>query len=55
VVTTTHHAYSTRVFDAQPAGFVRVEFQVEHHVEQDKYVLDVLFSWDAPATPHRMR
>jgi len=46
-VTTTSHVYSTRVFAAHPTGFVRLEFQVEHHVEQDKYVLDGLFSWDA--------
>lgn len=53
VVTTASHAYSTRVFDAQPVGFVRLEFQLEHHVEQDGYVLDALFSWDATpgATP----
>jgi hypothetical protein len=46
-VTTASHAYSTRVFAAQPAGFVRREVQVEHHTEQDIYVVDVLFSWDA--------
>lgn len=54
-VTSTQHAYSTRVFEAKPAGFVRVEFQVEHHIEPDKYVLDVLFSWDASAGHHRTR
>ena len=36
-----------RTFAAQPAGFVRLELQVEHHVEQDRYLLDALFSWDA--------
>ncbi len=46
-VTTASHAYSTRVFAAQPVGFVRLEFQLEHHVERDGYVLDALFSWDA--------
>jgi hypothetical protein len=35
------------VFGAQLVGFVRLEFQVEHHVEQDGYVVDGLFSWDA--------
>jgi hypothetical protein len=45
--TTASHAYSTRVFATQPAGFVRRELQVEHHIEQDAYVIDVLFSWDA--------
>jgi hypothetical protein len=46
-VTTASHVYSTRVFRAQPVGFVRLEFQVEHHVEQDGYVVDGLFSWDS--------
>jgi hypothetical protein len=46
-VTTASHAYSTRVFAAQPADFVRRELQVEHHVEPDAYVVDALFSWDA--------
>jgi len=46
-VTTASHVYSTRVFGAHPAGFVRLEFQLEHHVEQDEYVVDGLFSWDA--------
>jgi hypothetical protein len=45
VVTTASHAYSTRVFGARSAAFVRVEFQVEHHLEQDGYVVDALFSW----------
>jgi hypothetical protein len=43
--TTTSHAYSTRVFAAQPIGFVRLEVQVEHHLDDDSYVLDLLFSW----------
>jgi hypothetical protein len=46
VTTTASHAYSTRVFRAAPIDFVRLEVQVEHHVEPDAYVLDVLFSWD---------
>jgi hypothetical protein len=45
--TTASHAYSTRVFRAAPIDFVRLEIQVEHHLEPDAYVLDVLFSWDA--------
>jgi hypothetical protein len=46
-VTSASHAYSARVFAAQPAGFVQLELQVEHHIEQDAYVVDALFSWDA--------
>jgi hypothetical protein len=45
-VTLDEHAYSTRVFRAEPIDFVRLEFQVEHHVEEGDYVLDALFSWD---------
>ena len=45
-VTTASHVYSTRVFAARPAGFVRFELQVEHHIEHDRYVIDALFSWD---------
>ena len=36
----------SRVFRAEPIEFVRLEFQVEHHVEEDEYVVDALFSWD---------
>ena len=43
--TTAGHAYGTRVFRAPPIGPVRLEVQVEHHVEQEGYVVDVLFSW----------
>jgi hypothetical protein len=43
--TTASHAYSTRVFAAQPIDFVQLEVQVEHHLDDDSYVLDVLFSW----------
>jgi hypothetical protein len=43
--TTATHAYSTRVFGAPPIGSVRSELQVEHHLDDDSYVLDVLFSW----------
>jgi hypothetical protein len=39
------HAYSTRVFSGQPIGAVRPEVQVEHHLDDDTYVVDVLFSW----------
>ena len=45
--TTASHAYSTRVLRAVPIDFVTLEVQVEHHLEPDVYVLDVLFSWDA--------
>jgi hypothetical protein len=43
--TTASHTYSTRVFTAQSADSVTVELQVEHHVEQDTYIVDTLFSW----------
>ena len=46
-ITTASHTYSTRVFGAHPAGFVRREIQVAHHIEQDAYVVAALFSWDA--------
>jgi len=45
--TKASHAYSTRVFQAAPIGFVSLEIQVEHHLEPDAYILDALFSWDA--------
>jgi hypothetical protein len=56
--TTASHAYSTRVFRAAPIEVVRLEVQVEHHLEPDAYVLDALFSWDArlqarPTNSHR--
>lgn len=51
-VTPEDHAYSTRVFRAQPIEFVRLEFQVEHHVETHEYVVDALFSWEVPPTAH---
>ena len=35
------------VFAAQPIGFFRLEVQVEHHLDDDSYVLDLLFSWNA--------
>jgi hypothetical protein len=34
-------------FRADPIDFVTLELQVEHHVEQDGYIVDALFSWDA--------
>ncbi len=37
-VTTASHVYGTRVFRARSIEFVRLELQVEHHVEQDAYV-----------------
>jgi hypothetical protein len=51
--TTATHAYSTRVFAAGPTGLVRLELQVEHHIEQDAYVVDALFSWQAAASGSR--
>ena len=48
-MTSEQHAYSTRVFRAEPIDFVRLEFQVEHHVEEADYVIDTLFSWDTAA------
>ena len=45
-VTSRERAYSTRVFRAAPVGNVRIELQVEHHLSEDQYVIDVLFSWD---------
>ncbi len=48
-VTSDEHAYSTRVFKAAPIDFLRLEFQVEHHVIERQYVLDVLFSWNVEA------
>jgi hypothetical protein len=44
---TASHAYSTRVFPAAPISFVRLEIQVEHHLNDDTYVIDVLYSWDS--------
>jgi hypothetical protein len=44
------YAYATHVFRAEPIDFVRLELQVEHHVEENDYVVDVLFSWDQAAT-----
>jgi hypothetical protein len=44
------YAYATHVFPAEPIGFIGLELQVEHHVEEDDYVVDVLFSWGQAAT-----
>jgi hypothetical protein len=44
------YAYATYVFPAEPIDFIRLELQVEHHVEEDDYVVDVLFSWGQAAT-----
>jgi hypothetical protein len=38
--------YATRVFTCSAVGFVRLEFQVAHHVQDRKAVLTALFSWD---------
>jgi hypothetical protein len=45
------YAYATRVFRAKPIDFVRLELQVEHHVAEADYVVDVLFSWPAVTGP----
>lgn len=44
------YAYATHVFPAEPIDFVRLELQVEHHVAEDEYVVDMLFSWGQAAT-----
>jgi hypothetical protein len=49
-VTPEDHAYSTHVFRAEPIDLVRLEFQVEHHVVEQQYVIDVLFFWNADAS-----
>jgi hypothetical protein len=40
------HSYSTRVFRGRLVGYVAPEFQVEHHVSADLYIIDVIFAWD---------
>jgi len=45
------HAYSTRVFTAQPVSFVLPELQVTHYVRTDQYVIDALFTWSISAAP----
>ncbi|HYM54003.1 MAG TPA: hypothetical protein VES97_01465 [Solirubrobacteraceae bacterium] len=42
--TDLNHHYSTRVFTAEPVDFVEIEIQVEHHVAEDQFIVDVLFS-----------
>ena len=54
-VTLDEHAYSTRVFRAEAIDFVRLELQVEHHVEDGAYVIDVLFSWHERRSNGRAR
>ena len=39
------HAYSTRVFRGQKVGFITPEFQVEHHIRTDVYIVDATFLW----------
>lgn len=38
------HHYSTRVFSAQPTDLLQTEVQVEHHVREAQFIIDVLFS-----------
>jgi hypothetical protein len=48
-VTLDQHAYATHVFRAQPVDFVGLEFQAEHHVAENEYVVDILMSWESSA------
>jgi hypothetical protein len=41
--------YSTHVFTAEPIGFVHLEFQVSHHVQERDFVVAALFSWHSHA------
>ncbi len=43
------HDYSTRVFTADDAGPVHLEFQISHHVRDRESLVTALFSWDTPA------
>jgi hypothetical protein len=38
------HHYSTRVFVAERVEFVEIEIQVEHHVAEARFIIDILFS-----------
>jgi DNA-binding CsgD family transcriptional regulator len=38
------HHYSTRVFTAENVEFVGIEIQVEHHVAENQFIVDMLFS-----------
>jgi hypothetical protein len=40
--------YSTRVFTSQPTDFVATEIQVEHHVKEQQFIIDVLLSIRPP-------
>ncbi len=42
------HHYSTRIFDAEPFQGLRVEFQLEHHIKEDEFIVDVLFAIEQP-------
>ncbi len=39
-----NHHYSTRVFTPERVEFVEIEIQVEHHVAEDQFIIDLLFS-----------
>ena len=43
------HDYGTRVFTADDAGPVHLEFQISHHVRNRESLVTALFSWDTPA------
>jgi hypothetical protein len=42
--------YSTQVFTPDAVGFVRLEVQVSHHVDEGGFVIVILFSWDSQDT-----
>jgi hypothetical protein len=41
----THRAHSTRVFRPPALEFVRLEFEVAHHIGDKFFVISALFSW----------
>jgi hypothetical protein len=45
LASSTHRAYSTRVFRPAAVDFVRLEFEVAHHVGDKFFVISALFSW----------
>ncbi len=42
------HHYSTRMFEAEPFQGLRVEFQLEHHIKEGEFIVDVLFAIEQP-------
>ncbi|HTX07043.1 MAG TPA: hypothetical protein VME22_00445 [Solirubrobacteraceae bacterium] len=45
LASSTHRAHSTQVFRPAPVDFVRLEFEVAHHVGDKFFVISALFSW----------